>query len=114
MENKFKLGDYVKVDWTDSILKIRRFDENDENSDFCWFDKNCGSIWYHCDAAEFDPYSSSYYCNTPESSIRRIAAEEEFYLQRKESLEYEIERHKEAIKSFEEDIKEIEKYIQGE
>ena len=107
MKNKFKVGDYVKVSWTTSILKIRRWDENDENSDFCWFDENCGSYWYHCDAADFDQYSPNYYCNTSESSIIGMATEEEFLKSRKESFEFWLERLKKPIKYYENEIEKI-------
>lgn len=108
MENKFKIGDYVRVDWTDSILKIQEWNKSGK---FYWFDENDQCYWYHCEKSEFNPYETSYYCNTAEDDVIEMATEKEFYLARKESLEYAIEGHKRAIKSFEDDIKEIEKYL---
>lgn len=97
-ESKYGIGTYIKVDWTDAILKITgepRFKEEDE------------SYWYDCDTSDFNREESSYYCNTAQYDIIEIATEKEFYARRKETFEAEIEYYKNAIAACEREIAKI-------
>lgn len=98
-EIKYRDGEYVKVGWTDSILKIRY--------DFGKPGYDDGEIWYSCEKSEYSPNESSYYCGTTQDEIIEMATEKEFLESRKESFEFWLERLKESMKYYESEIEKI-------
>ena len=77
---KYQDGEYVKVYWTDSILKIRYDIEKPGYDD--------DDVWYGCEKSEYSPAESNYYCNIAQNDVIGIATEEEFLKSRKESFEF--------------------------
>ena len=96
---KYQDGEYVKVYWTDSILKIRY--------DFGKPGYDDGDIWYNCEKSEYNPAESGYYCGMAQNDVIGMATEEEFLKSRKESFEFWLERVKESMKYYENEIEKI-------
>lgn len=98
-EIKYRDGEYVKVNWTDSILKVRY--------DYGKPSYENGDIWYDCEKSEYSPAESGYYCNMAQDDVIEMATEKEFLESRKESFEFWLERLKDSMKYYESEIEKI-------